>query len=173
MRESYSRGLGMTRHRYASIQPTRTKAAWSATEPFPARPRPAVERVADGRAHLARDAYSYLHLPLVAGIMLFAVGAHATIEHATHRLPLLSAIALAGGMALFYFADVAYRWRDHGQAPADRAVTGVAAAATLPALLHMPALAALGLLAGIGACRLVWELWRRPRIGPAVAGQAR
>lgn len=124
-------------------------------------------------AHLARDAYSYLHLPLVAGIMLFAVGAHATIEHATHRLPLLSAIALAGGMALFYLADVAYRWRDHRQAPADRAVTGVAAAAVLPALLHLPALAALGLLAGIGVCRLVWELRRRPRIGPALAGQTR
>ncbi|WP_301146525.1 low temperature requirement protein A [Mycobacterium simiae] len=125
------------------------------------------------RAHLPRDAYSYLHLPPVAGIMLFAVGAHATIEHATHRLPLLSAIALAGGMALFYLADVAYRRRDHRQAPADRAVTGVAAAAVLPALLHLPALAALGLLAGIGVCRLVWELRRRPRIGPALAGQAR
>ena len=125
------------------------------------------------RAHLARDAYSYLHLPLVAGIMLFAVGAHATIEHATHPLPLLSAIALAGGMALFYLGDVAYRWRDHRQLPVDRTVTGVAAAATLPVLLHMPAIAALGLLAGIGVCRLVWELWRRPRVGPALAGQAR
>ena len=76
-------------------------------------------------------------------------------------------------MALFYFADVAYRWRDHGQAPADRTVTGVAAAASLPALLHIPALAALGLLAGIGGCRLAWELRRRPRIGPALAGQPR
>jgi hypothetical protein len=47
------------------------------------------------------------------------------------------------------------------------------AAATLPALLHMPALAALGLRAGIGAYRLVWELWRRPRIGLAMAGRAR
>ncbi|OBG68281.1 low temperature requirement protein A [Mycobacterium sp. E3339] len=125
------------------------------------------------RARLARDAYSYLHLPLVAGIMLFAVGAHATIEHATAPLPLLPAVALAGGMALFYLADVAYRWRDHRQVPVDRTVTGVAAAATLPALLQIPALAALGLLAGIGGCRLVWELWRRPRIGPAMAGQAR
>ena len=125
------------------------------------------------RAHLARDAYSYLHLPMVAGIMLFAVGAHATVEHATAALPLISAIALAGGMALFYLSDVAYRWRDHRQVPVDRTATGLAAAATLPALLHMPAIGALGLLAGIGICRLVWELWRRPRIGPAVAGQAR
>ena len=125
------------------------------------------------RAHLARDAYSYLHLPLVAGIMLFAVGAHATIERATVPLTLASATALACGVALFYLADVAYRWRDHRQLAVDRAVTGVVAAATLPVLLHMPALAALGLLAAIGLCRLGWELWQRPRIGPAVAGEAR
>ncbi|MCW2517738.1 MAG: putative low temperature requirement protein [Mycobacterium sp.] len=125
------------------------------------------------RANLARDAYSYLHLPLVAGIMLFAVGAHVAVEHATVPLPLLAAIALAGGMALFYLGDVAYRWRDHRQIPIDRTATGLAAAATLPALLRMPAIAALGLLTGIGCVRLAWELWERPRIGPGVAGQAR
>jgi low temperature requirement protein LtrA len=125
------------------------------------------------RAHLARDAYSYLHLPLVAGIMLFAVGAHAAVAHATAPLPLLSTIALAGGMALFYLGDVAYRWRDHRQIPIDRTAAGFAAAATLPALLHVPAIAALGLLTGIGCVRLVWELWQRPRIGPGEAGQVR
>jgi low temperature requirement protein LtrA len=125
------------------------------------------------RAHLARDAYSYLHLPLVAGIMLFAVGAHATVAHATAPLPLLPAIALAGGTALFYLADVAYRWRDHRQIPVDRAAAGIVAAATLPVLLHIPGLAALALLTGIGGVRLAWELWQRPRIGTGVAGQAR
>jgi low temperature requirement protein LtrA len=125
------------------------------------------------RAHLARDAYSYLHLPLVAGIMLFAVGAHAAVAHTTAPLPLPSAIALAGGMALFYLADVAYRWRDHRQIPVDRTATGLFAAATLPALLHIPGLAALALLTAIGGVRLAWELWQRPRIGTGVAGQAR
>ena len=75
----------------------------------------------------------------------------------------LPAIALAAGMALFYLGDVAYRWRDHKQVPADRAATGLAAAATLPVLLHIPAIAALGLLTGIGCVRLAWELWHRPR----------
>jgi low temperature requirement protein LtrA len=125
------------------------------------------------RANLARDAYSYLHLPLVAGIMLFAVGAHAAVAHTTASLPLLPSIALAGGMAMFYLGDVAYRWRDHKQVPVDRTLTGLAAAATLPAVLHMPAIAALGLLTGIGSVRLAWELWQRPRIGTGVAGQAR
>lgn len=127
----------------------------------------------DERAHLARDAYSYLHLPMVAGIMLFAVGAHAAVAHATGPLPLLQAVALAGGLALFYLSDVAYRWRDHHQIPIDRAATGCAAAAVLPVLMHVPAIAALGLLTAMGWVRLAWELWRRPRIGPGVAGQAR
>ncbi|OBI88711.1 low temperature requirement protein A [Mycobacterium asiaticum] len=125
------------------------------------------------RAHLARDAYSYLHLPLVAGIMLFAVGAHAAVAHATAPLPFLPAVALAGGMMLFYLGDVAYRWRDHHQVPIDRTATGLAAAATLPVLLNLPSVASLGLLTAIGWVRLAWELWRRPRIGPGIAGQAR
>lgn len=127
----------------------------------------------DDRARLARDAYSYLHLPMVAGIMLFAVGAHAAVAHATAPLPMLPAVALAGGMATFYLSDVAYRWRDHGQIPIDRALTGCAAAAVLPVLLTVPAIAALGVLTGFGWVRLGWELWRRPRIGPGVAGQVR
>ncbi len=125
------------------------------------------------RAHLARDAYSYLHLPMVAGIMLFAVGTHDAVANTSGWLPLPAAIALAGGMALFYLADVAYRWRDHRQIPVDRTATGLFAAAVLPALTHMSGLSALALLTTIGGVRLTWELWQRPRIGTGVAGQAR
>ena len=125
------------------------------------------------RANLARDAYSYLHLPMVAGIMLFAVGTHDAVANTSGWLPLPAAIALAGGMALFYLADVAYRWRDHRQIPVDRTATGLFAAATLPALTHMSGLGALALLTTIGGVRLAWELWQRPRIGTGVAGQAR
>jgi low temperature requirement protein LtrA len=125
------------------------------------------------RANLARDAYSYLHLVMVAGIVLFAVGAHRAVAHTDIPLPLLPGIALAGGMTLFYLGDVAYRWRDHRQVPIDRAAAGCAAAVSLPVLLHIPGIAALALLTGIGWIRLAWELWRRPRIGTGVAGQAR
>jgi low temperature requirement protein LtrA len=33
------------------------------------------------RARLARDAYSYLHLPLVAGVVFFAFGLETTLHH--------------------------------------------------------------------------------------------
>ncbi|MBD2758706.1 hypothetical protein IEE94_04160 [Yimella sp. cx-573] len=46
---------------------------------------------ADGpeRARLARDAYSYLHLPLVAGVGFFGFGARAALEHVSDPLSLL------------------------------------------------------------------------------------
>ena len=63
----------------------------------------------DERARLARDAYSYLHLFLVAGIGFFAFGAREALRGVADPLPLLPAIALSGGVGLFYAADVAYR----------------------------------------------------------------
>jgi low temperature requirement protein LtrA len=124
----------------------------------------------DERARLARDAYSYLHLPLVAGVVLFAVGAHAAVEHVDVALRPLPALALSGGIGLFYLADVAYRWRDHHQLATDRMVTGAAAILVYPAATHAPAIATLVVLTAIGVARLSWELWRRPRIGPTTAG---
>ena len=38
------------------------------------------------RARLARDYYSYLHLPMIAGIVLFALGLKTTIEHVDEPL---------------------------------------------------------------------------------------
>jgi low temperature requirement protein LtrA len=125
------------------------------------------------RAVLARDAYSYLHLPLIAGIMFFAVGEHVAVAHVDAPLELLPALAMTGGVALFYVGEVAYRWRDHHQFTADRALTAMACAAVFPAALQLPALATMSILAGIGFARVGWELWRRPQIGPVTAGAPR
>jgi low temperature requirement protein LtrA len=127
----------------------------------------------DERAELARDAYSYLHLPLVAGVVFFAVGAHAAVEDVNVALRPLPALALTGGVALFYLADVAYRWRDHHQLTTDRMVTGAAAILVCPVATHVPAMVTLVILTAIGVARLSWELWRRPRVGPATAGMVR
>ena len=112
----------------------------------------------------------YLHLPLVAGVVLFAVGAHAAVEHVDVALRPLPMVALSGGIGLFYLADVAYRWRDRHQLATDRMVTGAAAILVYPAAAHAPAIATLVVLTAIGVARLSWELWRRPRIGPTTAG---
>jgi low temperature requirement protein LtrA len=125
------------------------------------------------RARLARDAYSYLHLPLVAGIVFFALGARVSVEHIDEPLAPLAALALTGGVALFYAAEVAYRWRDHHQLTVDRLLTAAAALLVFPVAISVPAALSLTVLTAIGVLRLAWELWRRPQIGPVTAGAVR
>ncbi|WP_016884772.1 MULTISPECIES: low temperature requirement protein A [unclassified Rhodococcus (in: high G+C Gram-positive bacteria)] len=125
------------------------------------------------RARLARDAYSYLHLPLVAGIVFFALGARVSVEHIDEPLAPLAALALTGGVALFYAAEVAYRWRDHHQLTVDRLLTAAAALLVFPVAISVPAVLSLTVLTAIGVLRLAWELWRRPQIGTGIGGALR
>ena len=118
------------------------------------------------RARLARDSYSYLHLPLVAGVVFFALGVHEAVARPTEQLSLLPAVALAGGVALFFTGDVAYRWRDHHQLAAARLLAGVVAAALIPVALMAPAVAVLIGLALVCLLQTSWDLWRHPAIGP-------
>ena len=64
------------------------------------------------RNEIARDSYSYLHFPMVAGIALIAVGIKRTIAHVDEPLRLVSAVALLGGAAMYLFAHVAFRLRN-------------------------------------------------------------
>lgn len=115
---------------------------------------------------LARDSYSYLHLPLVAGVVFFALGVHEAVAGVDEPLAPLPALALAGGVALFFAADVGYRWRDHHQLATDRALAAMVAAAVIPLAMFAPALVALAALSVVCAVQTGWEFWRRPEIGP-------
>ncbi len=125
------------------------------------------------RPQLARDAYSYLHLPLVAGIVFFAVGTRVSVEHIDEPLAPLAALALTGGVALFYAAEVAYRWRDHHQLTVDRLLAAAACLLVFPVAISVPAVSSLAVLTAIGVLRLARELWRRPQIGTGRAGTVR
>jgi low temperature requirement protein LtrA len=116
----------------------------------------------DQRARLARDAYSYLHLLIVAGIVLFAVGVHLAVEAVREPLPLLPAVALTWGAAFAYAGDVAYRWRDHHRLAGDRLLAALASAALVLPALVWPALLTLTALFVVGGVRVGWEAWRHP-----------
>jgi low temperature requirement protein LtrA len=60
---------------------------------------------------LARDVYSYLHFPLVAGIVIAAFGLHETLAHVEEPLEGAAAFALAGGVAIYLLGHVAVRLR--------------------------------------------------------------
>jgi low temperature requirement protein LtrA len=71
----------------------------------------------------AADAFSYLHLVLVAGIIVFAVGGRFIVHDASATLPDAARLALCGGVALYLLGHLAVRWRlletvDHGKAVA-------------------------------------------------------
>ena len=76
----------------------------------------------------------------MTGIVFFALGGHRAIDEIGQPLTLLPAIALAGGVALAYAGDVAYRWGDHHRLATDRLVAGAASAAVIPLALTAPAM---------------------------------
>jgi low temperature requirement protein LtrA len=110
------------------------------------------------RALLARDYYSYLHLPLIAGIVLFALGLKKTLEHLGEPLELVPAVALAGGLGLYFLAHVAFRLRLEGRPGLGRPVTAAVLLALVPAVAEVPALAALALVAAVCCLLVVWDV---------------
>ncbi|GIJ21436.1 low temperature requirement protein A [Micromonospora lutea] len=108
------------------------------------------------RALLARDAYTYLHLPLVAGPILFALGlkrllggAAEPVTSAGGTLPGFDLLALYGGVALYLLTLVALGWRVLRLRRWPTIVGIVLLAVLVPAATRMPGLAALGLLTGV------------------------
>jgi low temperature requirement protein LtrA len=122
--------------------------------------REGVERVA-----LARDAFTYLHLPMVTGIVLFAFAMKTTLAHVGDELDTVAAVALCGGPALYLFAYVGLRWRIWRRVRSGRFVAAVACAALIPVALVVPALVALALVAAVWVALHVYELvwWREER----------
>jgi low temperature requirement protein LtrA len=63
---------------------------------------------------IARDSYTYLHLPMVAGIVLFSLGVKTTLADGSAHLEAIPAVGLTGGVALYLLAHVAFRLRNVG-----------------------------------------------------------
>jgi low temperature requirement protein LtrA len=118
------------------------------------------EATGSDRAVLARDLYSYLHLPMVAGIVLFALGLKTTLAHVDSPLPIIPAIGLCGGLALYLLAHVALRLRIGGGLGHGRPVATIVLVALVPLALIVPALAALGLAAGVCVALIAYEAIR-------------
>jgi len=95
---------------------------------------------AEGRHHLVRDAFTYLHLPIVAGLVVVAVANELVIAHPDEQLPGEELLALAAGPILFLLGSAAAVLRVLRTLPRRRlaaagAVAGVALlGAALPAL---------------------------------------
>ena len=96
---------------------------------------------------MARDSYSYLHFPMVAGIVLVALGMKKTLGHVEDPLKLVPATALLGGTALYLLAHVAFRYRHIHTLNTRRLGLSVLLVAFIPAAVEIPALASISVLA--------------------------
>ena len=119
----------------------------------------AAERVlhdAEGevRTRLARDAYSYLHLPMIAGIVLVALGMEQVLEYVGDErhhalgdsLAALPLAAMYGGAILYLLAQVAFKYRNWHTLSRPRLITSAVILLLIPAAAQIPALAALAVL---------------------------
>ena len=124
--------------------------------------RRVLERAPRGREQnrLARDGYSYLHLPMVGGIALLAVGVKQTVADAGASLATVPAFALTGGAALFLLAQFAFRLRMRRTLGIRRLVVAVAVLAVLPLHAHVTALAMLAIVSAMLAAMIGYEAWR-------------
>jgi low temperature requirement protein LtrA len=120
------------------------------------------------RVALGQAAYTYLHLPMLAGIVLVALGLKKVLEYAADAerqglstaLPPLAAIALFGGAALFLLGSVSFAARTGEAVNIARPLVAVVLVAVTPVAVRLPALAALGLLVGALVVLDVWESLR-------------
>ena len=90
---------------------------------------------------IARDSFSYLHFPMVAGIVLVALGLKKTVGDVEEPLKLVPAVATLGGTALYLLAHVAFRWRNVHRFSTQRLLCALVMLALIPAATELPALA--------------------------------
>ena len=140
-----------------------------------------VEATGVERAALARDLYSYLHLPMIAGIVLFALGLKETLAHFDNPLGTIPAIGLCGGLALYFVAHVGFRLRIGGGLGRGRPIAAIVLIGLIPVALRVPALVALALAAVVCVGLIAYEVgrhrservWIRSRRGAFTMEEAR
>jgi low temperature requirement protein LtrA len=96
------------------------------------RPSPALEHRHESlegghaRGRFARDVYTYLHFPLVAGLLLATAGLEEVTIHPSDALPTAYRWMLVSGLALSLLSVIAMVWRAFRVVAVERAVAAVA-----------------------------------------------
>jgi low temperature requirement protein LtrA len=109
---------------------------------------------------MARDSYSYLHLPIIAGIVLVALGVKKAIGHVDAPLETIPAVALFGGIALYYAGHLGFRLRNVHTLNRPRMVALVACLCLIPVAREVDAIVALALAAGVTSAVIAFETIR-------------
>jgi low temperature requirement protein LtrA len=106
---------------------------------------------------LARDGYSLLHFPLVAGIVLVAFGLHDALANRDEVLATIPAFGLTGGLGVYMLGHVAFRYRYFHTIKWLRLIAGLGAFALWPLAREVDALISLAAVAGLALVLMVYE----------------
>lgn len=109
---------------------------------------------------IARDSYTYLHLAIIAGIIIFSIGVKQTLASVDAHLHAVPAAALCGGVALYLVALSALKRRNVGSFNRQRLLTAAILAGLIPAATALPALLALGLVTAATCGLIAFEYTR-------------
>ena len=107
---------------------------------------------------LARSAYTYFHLPMVAGIIAVAAADELTVAHPGERGTLASVALTLGGTALFLAGHALFKWAVFGVLSWPRGVAVAALIALMPVGFAVPALALSGVAGLIVVGVAAWDI---------------
>ncbi|MGN6285248.1 MAG: low temperature requirement protein A [Afipia sp.] len=112
---------------------------------------------AQDSGRLARLAYTYIHLPIVAGIVVSAVGDELLLAHPDGHSGLKEVLSIVGGPLLYLAGVILFKRSIHGRLQLSHLV-GICALAVLMLAGHaLPPLPLAGVTAGILLIVAAWE----------------
>jgi low temperature requirement protein LtrA len=148
-----------------------TVALWWLYFGTPAEPLHAAMTASDDPGRVARDAYTYLHLLIIAGIVATAAGNELLIAE-PHDAPHDMGLAIVlGGPALFLLGESLFQWMTTGRANAKRLVAAALIIGLVPLAPHVPVLALAVIVTVLLTILALWELRASPP--PAWASRQR
>jgi low temperature requirement protein LtrA len=121
-----------------------------------------VMRSCEDPGRLARDAYTYLHAPIVAAIIAVAVGDDLLIAEPGHALHGVGLAAVIGGPVLYLVGESLFRLRVAGVANTKRLAVAALLAALAPLGSQISALALSATVAALLGALALWELRTPP-----------
>ena len=112
------------------------------------------------RSRTARDLFTFLHYPIVAGVIGFAIAAEAVAVHPAQKLDAIPAVGLGGGIALVMLATAIIKWRAAHRISWERLAIGVTVAAFVAVCWQLPGVVLTGASIAITAVGLLIESLR-------------
>lgn len=110
---------------------------------------------------LGVTAYTYFHIPIVAGVIVAAAGYELAIAHPGDQLDVATACLLLGGPSLFLVGQMLFKWALWGHVPLSRSAPVGALLALIPVAVVSTALLLLSLATAVIVAAAWWAAQAR------------